>query len=52
MEKSRARREYKGASIEVALGLSLEALISRKPEAAAFLLPRGFLNNKDISESF
>ena len=52
LEQNLARREYKGGSIDVALRLSLEALKSRKPEAAAFLLLCGFLDNKDIFWEF
>lgn len=52
LEQNLARREYKGGSIDVALRLSLEALKSRKPEAAAFLLLCGFLDNKDIFWKF
>lgn len=48
MEQNLARREYKSGSIDVALRLSLDALQSRKPEAAAFLLLCGVLDNKDI----
>lgn len=47
-----ARREYGIGSINVALGLSLKALGSRKPEAAAFLLLCGSLDNKDIFWNF
>ena len=47
MEKSLARREYKGASIEVALGLSLEAFASPKQRPSYypvdFLTTRTFL---------
>ena len=46
------RREYKSGSIDVALRLSLDTLESRKPEAAAFLLLCGFLDNKDIFWKF
>ena len=52
LEKSLARREYTGGSIDVALRLSLDALESRKPEAAAFLMLCGFLENKDIFWGF
>lgn len=52
MEQNLTRREYKGGSIDVALSLSLEALKSRKPEAAAFLMLCGFLDNKDIFWEF
>ena len=52
MEQNLARREYKGGSIDIALRLSLEALKARKPEAAAFLLLCGFLDNKDIFWKF
>ena len=52
MEQNLAKREYKGGSIDVALRLSLEALKSRKPEAAAFLLFCGSLGNKDIFWKF
>ena len=52
MEQHLARREYKSGSIDVALRLSLDALQSRKPEAAAFLLLCGFLDNKDIFWKF
>ncbi len=52
MEQNLARREYKNGSIDVALRLSLDALKSRKPEAAAFLLLCGFLDNKDIFWKF
>ena len=52
MEQNLARREYKSGSIDVALRLSLDALESRKPEAAAFLLLCGFLDNKDIFWKF
>lgn len=47
-----SQREYKGGSIDVALRLSLGALESRKPEAAAFLLLCGYLDNKDIFWKF
>ena len=52
MEQNLPRREYKSGSIDVALRLSLDALESRKPEAAAFLLLCGFLDNKDIFWKF
>ena len=52
MEQNLARREYRNGSIDVALRLSLDALESRKPEAAAFLLLCGFLDNKDIFWKF
>ncbi len=52
LEQNLARREYRGGSIDVALGLSLEALKSRKPEAAAFLMLCGFLENRDIFWKF
>ena len=52
MEQNLARREYKSGSVDVALRLSLDALQSRKPEAAAFLLLCGFLDNKDIFWNF
>lgn len=52
LEQNLARREYKGGSIDVTLGLSLEALKSRKPEAAAFLMLCGFFDNRDIFWKF
>ena len=52
LEENLARREYKSGSIDLALRLSLEALASRKPDAAAFLLLCGFLDNKDIFWKF
>ena len=52
MEQPAARREYKDRSIDVALRLSLQALESRKPDAVAFLLLCGFLDNRDIFWGF
>ena len=52
LDENLARREYKSGSIDLALRLSLEALASRKPDAAAFLLLCGFLDNKDIFWKF
>lgn len=52
LEQCLAKREYKGGSIDVTLRLSLEALRSRNPEAAAFLLLCGYLDNKDIFWEF
>ena len=52
MEQHLARREYESGSIDVALRLSLDALQSRKPEAAALLLLCGFLDNKDVFWNF
>lgn len=52
MEQNLARREYRSGSIDVALRLSLDALEACKPEAAAFLMLCGFLDNKDIFWKF
>ena len=52
MEHNLTRREYTSRSIDVALRLSFETLESRNPEAAAFLLFCGFLDNKVIFWKF
>ena len=52
IEQSLVRREYHGGSIDITLRLSLKALKSRKPEAAAFLLFCGYLDNRDIFWKF
>ena len=52
MDGNPTRREYRGGSIDVTLRLSLQALQLRKPEAAAFLMFCGFLDNKDIFWKF
>ena len=52
LEQSLVRREYHGGSIDITLRLSLKALESCKPEAAAFLLFCGYLDNKDIFWKF